>query len=180
MPVFPFLKFRDADFVLGPEMRSTGEVMGIGSCFEEAFLKAFVAVHKSMPISGKVLISVKHADKNDCLIEVAQLLEKMNFEVLATRGTSDFLTQHGIKVAKISKLRAVRPNVLDLILDKKICLYLNTSDNSKAMKDGMKIRRAAMLHSIPCITTMNQARVLVQAIKYNLENVVKITMLQDL
>lgn len=179
MPVFPFLKFKDADCILGPEMRSTGEVMGIDTHFEAAFAKAFIAAHGFIPTTGNILISVRNADKNQQLIELSKILIKNNFTIYATKGTAEFLKQNNIETILTHKIDGSRPNLLDLIINNQINLYINTSDNSKAIKDGIQIRRTALMKKVPCIRNLAQAFTLAKAIDFSKNNEFTVYALQD-
>jgi carbamoyl-phosphate synthase large subunit len=180
-PVFPFLKFKDADWILGPEMKSTGESMGIDLSFEGAFAKAFIAANgRGLPKEGNVIISVKDFDKNETLIETTKILLSNGFKIFATKGTYEFLSKSGLsEIQKIPKLRQSRPNLLDMILNLDCVLYINTSDTSKAFLDGVKIRRAAMTHKIPCIRNLFGANALAKGIDFASKNQFEVFALQD-
>jgi carbamoyl-phosphate synthase large subunit len=179
IPVFPFLKFKDADCILGPEMKSTGESMGIDKSFEGAFAKAFISAYGSLPLKGNVLISVNNSDKNEKLIEICNLLVKNNFNICATSGTFDFLKENGIESKKISKIHEGRPDIMDLIINNEISIFINTSDISKSFLEGVKIRRAAMIQKIPCIRNLLGALALAKSIDYAKNNTIEIYALQD-
>ncbi len=179
--MFPFLKFKDADCILGPEMKSTGESMGIDKTFEGAFIKAFIGANPSLNLfSGNVILSVCDKDKNNKLIEICNILVKNNFKVYATLGTYRFLIENNCMISKVSKLNESRPNILDMILNGNVALYINTSNTSKAFLDGIKIRRAAITHKIPCIRNISAAYALSRGIDFIKSNNIDINSLQDL
>ncbi len=155
--VFPFNMFPAVDPILGPEMKATGEVMGIASSFGLAFYKAQEAAGMKLPIEGTVLISV--ADKNkEQIAEVAQRLNKLGFKLLATKGTKAFLEETGIECASALKLHEGRPNIIDDILNKRIQMIINTPVGRESKYDDSYIRRAAIQHRIPYITTIAAAK----------------------
>ena len=174
MPVFPFLKFKNADFNLGPEMKSTGESMGLDAVFEAAFAKAFIGAGQNLPSSGKVLISVRDNDKNEKLISIAKDLSSNGFTILGTFGTAEFLHKNNVVCQIINKVTESRPNILDLIINSEIVLYINTSGNFQAVREGLEIRRQSMMRKIPCIRTISQASALTRAIIYYKNNMVGI------
>ena len=161
--VFPFAKFAGVDTLLGPEMRSTGEVMGIDTSFAAAFGKSQIGASTRLPMRGTAFISVQDRDKANA-VAVAKGLVDLGFEVLATRGTHDFLRAQGIAVDRINKVREGRPHCVDRILDGGIHLVINTTAGAEAIKDSFPIRRNALLKGIPYYTTMSAARAAVGAI----------------
>jgi carbamoyl-phosphate synthase large subunit len=161
--VFPFAKFAGVDTLLGPEMRSTGEVMGIDTSFAAAFGKSQIGAGTRLPMRGTAFISVQDSDKTNA-VAVAKGLVELGFEVLATRGTHDFLKAQGIIVERINKVREGRPHCVDRILDGGIHLVINTTAGAQAIKDSFPIRRNALLKGIPYYTTMSAARAAVGAI----------------
>ena len=161
--VFPFAKFAGVDTLLGPEMRSTGEVMGIDTSFAAAFGKSQIGAGTRLPMRGTAFISVQDSDKTNAAA-VAKGLVELGFEVLATRGTHDFLKAQGIVVERINKVREGRPHCVDRILDGGIHLVINTTAGAEAIKDSFPIRRNALLKGIPYYTTMSAARAAVGAI----------------
>jgi carbamoyl-phosphate synthase large subunit len=161
--VFPFAKFAGVDTLLGPEMRSTGEVMGIDTSFAAAFGKSQIGAGTRLPMRGTAFISVQNSDKANA-VAVAKGLIDLGFEVLATRGTHDFLRGQGIAVDRINKVREGRPHCVDRILDGGIHLVINTTAGAEAIKDSFPIRRNALLKGIPYYTTMSAARAAVGAI----------------
>ena len=161
--VFPFAKFAGVDTLLGPEMRSTGEVMGIDTSFAAAFGKSQIGAGTRLPMRGTAFISVQDSDKANA-VAVAKGLVDLGFEVLATRGTHAFLKAQGIAVERINKVREGRPHCVDRILDGGIHLVINTTAGAEAIKDSFPIRRNALLKGIPYYTTMSAARAAVGAI----------------
>ncbi len=161
--VFPFAKFAGVDTLLGPEMRSTGEVMGIDTGFAAAFGKSQIGAGTRLPTRGTAFISVQDGDKTNA-VAVAKGLVDLGFEVLATRGTHDFLKAQGITVERINKVREGRPHCVDRILDGGIHLVINTTAGAQAIKDSFPIRRNALLKGIPYYTTMSAALAAVGAI----------------
>ncbi len=162
--VLPFNKFPGTDTLLGPEMRSTGEVMGIDTDFGRAFAKAQIAAGQDLPLKGTVFMSVSDRDKQ-AVIPVAQEFVAMGFRLLATEGTQTVLTQHGIPVEKILKLHEGRPHVIDAIKNRQIQLIINTPSGIEAQQDGHKIRRTALAYKIPLVTTLAGARATAAAIR---------------
>ena len=156
--VFPFIKFPGADTILGPEMKSTGEVMGVGASFGEAFIKSQLAAGERLPTSGKVFISVRNADK-ERTVEVARELAVLGFGLVATRGTAAALSAAGLEVMAINKVAEGRPHVLDMIKNGEIVLILNTVEEKRnAVRDSYVIRRAALQARITLYTTVAGAR----------------------
>ncbi|MGD0517870.1 MAG: carbamoyl-phosphate synthase large subunit [Thermoguttaceae bacterium] len=160
--VFPFVKFAGVDIVLGPEMKSTGEVMGISEHFPIAFAKSQLAAGTVLPMKGKVFISVADRAKEH-MPELARMLEQMGYELIATRGTAICLEQAGVKVQSIKKLQEGHPNVLDFMIDGDLQLVMNTPRGKGARTDEGRIRAAAVSHGVPCITTIQAADAAVHA-----------------
>lgn len=154
--VFPFNMFHEVDPLLGPEMRSTGEVLGIADSFGLAYFKAQEATQTSLPASGTVLISVREQDR-PAVLEVARKFADLGFKILATEGTNNFLNQHGVQSAQIKKLFEGRPNIVDSVTNKEISLIINTPIGRVGEKDDSYIRKAAIKHKIPYITTLAAA-----------------------
>ncbi len=155
--VFPFNMFQEVDPLLGPEMRSTGEVLGLSTSFGKAFFKAQEATQTKLPLGGTVLISVNDRDKAD-LIEVAQGLYDAGFKIMATGRTCDMIREAGMEAQKIAKLNEARPNILDAIVNKEIDLIVNTPNDKKGAADDSYIRKAAIKNKIPYMTTMAAAK----------------------
>jgi carbamoyl-phosphate synthase large subunit len=166
--VFPFIRFPGVDAILGPEMKSTGEVMGIDSTFGMAYLKSQIAAGQKLPKKGSVFISVKNQDKRN-IVFVAKKLADLGFKILATSGTADALRSNDIKVTVLPKLHEGRPNIIDYIKDKKVDLIINTPAGKLTKEDEMKIRSQAILYNVPLITTISGA----QASVNGMENLIK-------
>ncbi len=163
--VFPFIKLPGVDPVLGPEMKSTGEVMGIDYDFGLAYYKAELAAGMKLPTEGTVFISVKDKDKNEKLVEIAKKLKELGFRIVATSGTAKFLRTNGIDVEVIPKISEGRPNVIDEIINKRIDLIINTPKGKKERSEGYLIRRTAVDFGIPYITTLAGAMAAVKGIE---------------
>jgi carbamoyl-phosphate synthase large subunit len=163
--VFPFARFSNVDIILGPEMKSTGEVMGIDSTFELAFAKAQIAAGAKLPRSGLVFISVKNSDKNDKVINIAKILIQIGFEIVATSGTADFLNSNGIQSRVINKVTSGSPHIVDMLEKQEISLVINTTDGAQATKDSFSIRRTSLIKGITYATTITGAQALVGALK---------------
>jgi len=162
--VFPFIKFPGVDSVLGPEMKSTGEVMGVGGSFGEAFGKAQVAVGHAIPHRGRVLLSVKTEDQA-ALAEVARYLCAAGFELVATEGTAAALTDAGLPVQRVNKVKEGRPHVVDRIKNDEFAMIINTTAGAQSLKDSYTIRREALQHRVTYFTTLAAARAAVEAHK---------------
>ncbi|HRK64047.1 MAG TPA: ATP-grasp domain-containing protein, partial [Terricaulis sp.] len=162
--VFPFARFPGVDPVLGPEMRSTGEVMGLDQDFEAAFAKSQVASGTNLPTAGTVFISVKNSDK-PALAPVARDLIALGFTIMATGGTADYLIGQGVPVERVNKVAEGRPHVDDAIKNGKIQLVFNTTEGAQSYRDSYSIRRTALTQNIPYYTTASGARAAVQAIR---------------
>ena len=156
--VFPFIKFPGADTILGPEMKSTGEVMGVGESFGEAFLKSQMAAGDKLPESGKVFISVRDEDK-ERTVEIARSLARLGFSLVATRGTAAALAAAGLEVTPVNKVAEGRPHVVDMIKNGEIALIVNTVEEKRtAVRDSYVIRRAALQQRVTVYTTLSGAR----------------------
>ncbi|WP_349357760.1 carbamoyl-phosphate synthase large subunit [Stappia sp.] len=151
--VFPFARFQGVDTVLGPEMRSTGEVMGLNGSFEIAFAKSQLGAGSRMPTSGTVFVSVRDADK-ERIVEAIERLAKTGFKVIATQGTQSFLEERGISCAKVNKVLEGRPHIVDAIKNGEVQLVFNTTEGRQALSDSRSLRRAALLHKVPYYTTL--------------------------
>ena len=154
--VFPFNKFLGVDPFLGPEMRSTGEVMGVGPDFPSAFDKAFLAAGDIIPTSGKVLVSLRTLDR-DRLVELGQRLINQNFEIVATRTNQEILKQAGLECTMVNKVSEGSPHIVDAIKNDEISLIINSTDDSQGLEDASVIRCQALIHKIPCMTTVAAA-----------------------
>ena len=156
--VFPFIKFPGVDTILGPEMKSTGEVMGIGETFAEAFLKSQLAAGVKLPEAGNVFISVRNADKAR-VIETAHKLHALGYRIVATRGTAAALAAAGVPVTPVNKVAEGRPHVVDMIVNDEIAMVVNTVEEKRsAIHDSYAIRRAALHDQVPTFTTLAGAR----------------------
>jgi carbamoyl-phosphate synthase large subunit len=156
--VFPFVKFPGVDTILGPEMKSTGEVMGVGETFAEAFLKSQLAAGVKLPSEGKVFISLKDADKPRA-IELARILVELGFTLVATRGTAAALASAGVPVTSVNKVHEGRPHIVDMMKNDEIALVVNTvQEKRSAILDSQHIRREALADRIPTYTTLAGAR----------------------
>jgi len=155
--VFPFIKFPGVDTVLGPEMKSTGEVMGIAKTPYLAFAKAQIAAGNSIPLKGTVFISVKDEDKKH-VIEIAKLLKQHGFKIISTRGTSKFLKEHGIDNEMVLKVTEGRPNIVDMIKNSEVDLIINTTFGVKELEDSYLIRRSALEMGVTYFTTISAAK----------------------
>ena len=163
--VFPFNMFPEVDPILGPEMRSTGEVLGLSTYYGEAFYKAQEATQTLLPTSGTALISVNRKDKDE-VIEIAQLFEKAGFKILATSGTYAIITAAGVKAEKVKKLQEGRPNINDLITNGSIDLIINSPSGKESAHDDSYLRKAAIKAKIPYVTTIAGARATAKGILY--------------
>lgn len=162
--VFPFARFSGVDVLLGPEMKSTGEVMGIDKNFDSAFAKAQIAAGAKLPMLGTVFISVKEEDK-PAMVRLSQILEDLGFSIIATAGTASYINAAGIPVESINKVIEGSPHIVDKMKVGGVQLVINTTEGSKAISDSFSIRRTALLSKIPYATTVAGAREMVMAIK---------------
>jgi carbamoyl-phosphate synthase large subunit len=162
-PVFPFAKFPGVDPILSPEMHSTGEVMGIGNTFGEAYGKALRGAGLSLPPRGKAFMSVNDGDKGSAVL-LARKLSRLGFELIATLGTAARLREVGLEVENVFKVNEGRPNIVDHIKSGDISLVINTPLGRVSRFDEQAIRRAALQYNVPCVTTMTGAQALVEAI----------------
>jgi carbamoyl-phosphate synthase large subunit len=176
--VFPFRKFAGVDIVLGPEMRSTGEVMGISDNFPVAFAKAQLAAGVELPKSGRVFVSVRGAHK-DRAVEVARGMHELGYELIATEGTSLRIEEAGIPVERVKKLKEGSPNLIDHMKNGLVDLILNTPNGKGARTDEGKIRAAAVQNGVPCMTTIQAAEVLVQALQALRQESIEVEPLQE-
>jgi len=161
--VFPFARFPGVDVVLGPEMKSTGEVMGLDRDFGRAFAKSQLAGGVKLPVAGQVFISVKDHDKN-AIARVARDISRLGFRIVATRGTAAHLQEQGIEVQVVNKVREGQPHIVDAMINGDIQLVFNTTEGIQAIADSFSLRRTALVHQIPYYTTVAGARAAVQAI----------------
>ncbi|MDT2056393.1 MAG: carbamoyl-phosphate synthase large subunit [Planktomarina sp.] len=177
--VLPFARFPGVDTLLGPEMRSTGEVMGFDSKFHRAFYKAQLGAGTKLPTFGKAFLSIKDEDKGSILLEAASCLLEMGFTLTATRGTAAFLAKAGIESAVINKVYEGRPNIVDQIKDGDIALILNTTAGTQAVDDSRSMRAAALMDRIPYYTTLAASHAAAFAIKAHAEGDVGVKALQE-
>jgi carbamoyl-phosphate synthase large subunit len=161
--VFPFARFPGSDILLGPEMRSTGEVMGIDTDFATAFYKAQLGAGSILPQSGMVFVSVRDCDK-DAMVLPARQLTQAGFTLVATKGTAEHLRKQGISVDIVNKVLEGRPNIVDLMTDKKIAMVINTVEGVQSITDSLSIRTTALMQKIPHYTTLSGAKAAVLAI----------------
>ena len=178
-PVFPFNKFRGVDTILGPEMRSTGEVMGVAPSFGEAFAKAQLAAGQKLPRKGTIFVSVNDHDKRHVL-PLARDLSELGFTLLATRGTAAALSAAGITAEAVYKANEGRPNIIDLIKTGRVDLIINTPLGRESFYDEKSIRRAAVRYRVPCITTLAAAQAAARGIRALIDHSFSVNALQDL
>lgn len=178
--VFPFNKFTGVDIILGPEMRSTGEVMGIDDSFPLAFAKSQMAANSALPQpgDGQVFVSVAERHKQE-VIPIARALVEMGYKLLATRGTAKALRAAGIAVEELNKLQQGRPNLIDYMKNKQISLILNTPSGKGSRTDEGKIRSAAVANGVTCITTLSAAHAAVEACRASRQRPWTVCALQD-
>ncbi|MBM3625799.1 MAG: carbamoyl-phosphate synthase large subunit, partial [Alphaproteobacteria bacterium] len=175
--VFPFARFPGVDTVLGPEMRSTGEVMGLDSSFDAAFVKSQLGGGTKAPREGVVFVSVKDADKGR-IIPAVRLLKEVGFSVVATGGTARYLVERGIAAQKLNKVSEGRPHIVDAIKNGSIALVFNTTEGAQALADSRSLRRAALLHKVPYYTTLAGAVAAAQGIRAYVSGDLKVRALQ--
>jgi carbamoyl-phosphate synthase large subunit len=176
--VFPFARFPGVDTVLGPEMKSTGEVMGLDGSFDVAFAKSQIGGGTSLPRAGTLFVSMRDSDKPR-IIEAVKLLEKLGFKVIATGGTQRYLSQNGVESEKINKVLEGRPHIVDRIKNGGVQVVFNTTDGVAALTDSRSLRRAALLHKVPYYTTLAGAIAAAQGIKAHLEGDLQVRALQS-
>ena len=162
---FPFNMFPEVDPILGPEMRSTGEVLGLSSSYGEAFYKAQEAIQSKLPLSGTVLISVNQKDKDE-VIEVAKSFAADGFKILATEGTYKVLSAEGIKATKVNKLAEGRPDINDMITNGEIDIIINSPVGKSSKQDDSYLRKAAIKAKVPYVTTVAAAKASAEGIHY--------------
>ena len=163
--VFPFAKFQGVDPTLGPEMKSTGEVMGVGRTFSEAFLKSQMAAGEELPTEGKVFISVRKADRYGA-INIARMLSDLGFELVATRGTAREILAAGLGCTAVNKVREGRPHIVDMIINGEIGLIVNTTEGKQSLADSYTIRREALLNRVAYTTTLAGGLATCEALRY--------------
>jgi carbamoyl-phosphate synthase large subunit len=163
--VLPFKRFPGVDVILGPEMKSTGEVMGIDRDFPRAFAKAYLATGSKLPLSGGVFVSVKDTDKV-AVLEICRSLISLGFTILSTKGTQAFLQSHGVAAEGVNKVREGRPHIVDHLKDGKVQFLINTSEGAHSIKDSASIRQTSLAQNIPYCTTISGTRALISALEY--------------
>jgi carbamoyl-phosphate synthase large subunit len=178
-PVFPFNKFRGVDTILGPEMRSTGEVMGVAKTFGEAFAKAQIAAGQRLPRKGSIFLSVSDHDKRH-VAPLAKELHALGFRLIGTRGTTAALEAAGVPAEPVYKVNEGRPNIVDLIKTGKVDMVINTPLGRESFYDEKSIRRAAIRYNIPCITTLSAANAAARGIRALIEHSFDVLALQSL
>jgi carbamoyl-phosphate synthase large subunit len=176
--VFPFVKFAGVDIVLGPEMKSTGEVMGISQRFPIAFAKSQIAAGTLLPREGKVFISVADRAKDE-VVDLAKRLEEMGYELLATRGTAKRLEEAGIRVERLKKIQEGHPNVVDYMRDGQLQLVMNTPSGKGARTAEGRIRAAAVAHGVACLTSIQAAEAAVRAMEAMRQEEMAVQPVQD-
>jgi carbamoyl-phosphate synthase large subunit len=176
--VFPFDRFRGVDLLLGPEMKSTGEVMGIDSDFGRAYSKAQTSANNTMPLSGKIFISVKDKDK-PALPPMANKLLSLGFSIIATKGTAAYLKKHGMEVEKVNKVAEGRPNIVDYIKNRELSFIINTVGGAKAQRDSFSLRESALHNKVAYTTTIAGARAAIMTIETILKKQLSIRSLQE-
>ena len=177
--VLPFARFPGVDTLLGPEMRSTGEVMGSDANFHRAFLKAQMGAGTHLPTEGKVFLSIKEEDKTEQLTEIAQTLHALGFTIMATRGTASFVEAAGVPVEIVNKVYEGRPNVVDAMKDRQIVLVMNTTEGAQAVEDSRSMRNVALMDRIPYFTTLAACHAATFAMKVREEGDITVKALQE-
>lgn len=176
--VFPFIKFKGVDTILGPEMKSTGEVMGIDKDFGRAYAKSQIAADSSLPMKGTVFISVRDRDKIP-LIPIAKKLSQMGFKIVATSGTAKVLSDNNIPITPVLKVMEGRPNIVDHIKSNEIHLVINTTEGKAAQEISYSIRRTALVHHVPYYTTLAGATAATKAIEALRDGSLDVKPIQD-
>ena len=169
MPIFSFEKIKNADTSLGPEMKSSGEVLGVAKEFSEAILKAFIASGVNIPNKGKVLITVRDKDKIE-MLPIAKKLDGLGFKIYATSGTAKFLNENGVESETVQKIWEGENSIPDLIQSEKLSFIINTPTKGKnESRDGFKIRRLAVESKVPCFTALDTVTGLYEALEKGLQ-----------
>jgi len=177
--VFPFLKFPGVDVLLGPEMKSTGEVMCLGRDFNESFVKGLLASSHRLPKSGTAFVSVRDRDKSR-VVEICKALKSIGFRIVATHGTSKFLRELGIVNSGINKVKEGQPHIVDAIINGEIDLVINTVESESAVSDSFSIRRSALQTGVPYFTTLTAAKAAINSLDRWIRGELPIMALQDL
>jgi carbamoyl-phosphate synthase large subunit len=178
VPVFPFDRFLGFDPVLGPEMRSTGEAYGADAEFGLAFAKGMMAAGQALPVHGSVCISINDRDKKEAA-QIARDLVELGFNLMATGGTREYLTQQGLRVERVYKVNEGRPHIADRIHNNEIDLLINTPLGGASFYDEHALRRAAIMRRVPIITTLSAARAAVEGIRGLRANILTVRALQE-
>ena len=176
--VFPFKRFPGVDIVLGPEMRSTGEVMGVASTFDEAFLKSQLGSGQKLPTSGKVFISVNDRDK-EFVVSLAKSYYDLGFDLCGTRGTAKLLKENGIECQTVLKLHEGRPNIVDALKNGEVALVINTAEGKRTSEDSRALRNTTLHYGVPFTTTIAGARAIARAIQHQQNKALRVECLQD-
>jgi carbamoyl-phosphate synthase large subunit len=176
--VLPFIKFPDVDTLLGPEMKSTGEVMGIDRSFGTAFAKAQIAAGMNLPKSGRVFVSVRDEEKEEILPAV-RMFHRLGFAVAATAGTAAFLNGHGVPAETVLKIQEGRPHVADRIKNGEISLVINTPLGAQSQADSYYIRRTALVYNVPYFTTPAAAKAVAHAVSHLVRDELTVRSLQE-
>jgi len=179
--VFPFNKFPNSDLILGPEMKSTGEVMGFDKDFGMAFAKSQIAAGNSLPTKGLAFISLKNSHKTEG-IDLAKALTKLGFKLCATKGTAEFIGKQGINCKKINKVSSGSPHIVDVLNSKLIAIVINTGGGSRKdrVSDAREIRSATLRNKVPYCTNMSTAQACLKSIKSLKTKEITVTSLQDI
>ncbi|MEL7089097.1 MAG: carbamoyl phosphate synthase large subunit, partial [Planctomycetota bacterium] len=182
--VLPFARFPGVDTLLGPEMRSTGEVMGSDSTFPRAFLKAQLGAGSDLPSAkgdgpNKVFLSIKEADKTEQLAETAKILVELGFRIIATRGTAAFCEEHGLEAEVVNKVYEGRPNIVDVMKNGEVVLVMNTTEGAQAVEDSRSMRNVALMDRIPYFTTLSAAHAAALAMRSREEGELEVSALQS-
>jgi carbamoyl-phosphate synthase large subunit len=177
--VLPFARFQGVDTLLGPEMRSTGEVMGSDADFHIAFLKAQMGAGSDLPLSGTVFLSIKPADKTAQLVDTARTLREIGFDILATEGTRAYLAEHGVESARVNKVYEGRPNIVDVMKDRGVAVVMNTTEGAQAVEDSRSMRNVALMDRIPYFTTLAASHAAALAMKARRDRVIGVQSLQE-
>jgi carbamoyl-phosphate synthase large subunit len=176
--VFPFARFPGVDLILGPEMKSTGEVMGLDRDFAAAFVKSQLGAGTELPREGRVFVSVRERDKA-AAVGLARRLHELGFEVAATRGTAAAIAAAGLPVTLVKKVHEGRPHIVDMIKNGEIAMLINTTEGQQAIRDSYALRRAALMARLPYYTTLPGARAVVQALPRVIKGELEVASLQS-
>ena len=176
--VFPFARFPNVDTLLGPEMRSTGEVLGLGRDFPTAFVRAQLGAGSVLPATGTVFVSVRDADK-ERIVEPMRALKALGFTLLATSGTRRYLEERGVACTHVNKVLEGRPHIVDAMKNGQVQLVLNTTEGAQAIADSRSLRRNALMHRIPYYTTLAGALAAARGIEAGAARHLEVTSLQD-